>query len=215
MSNFQKFMIAGVSVAVFLLVVVIIILIPKQDAAVTPKSDIINREPERTPEVYPRQKITPESDTQEYPVIIDLPGTDENKNNGDVSIGTRFGELWNKGSVALLNFWIDFDETVRITEFFRTGYREFADAVRADSGEEFLEITISRIAGNNNVSVNGLEIKNENTVGIKAACYNESNAEDFRHQLEKLSFTGDVSLIDSHTDGDGLFVFEVDMIIEY
>jgi len=206
---------ASVSVAVILMVVVIIILIPEQDVAVTPQSDIINRESEQTPEKQPEPEITPEPDMQEYPVITDLPGTDENKNTDDVSLGTRLGELWNKGSVALLDFWIDFDETVRITEFFRTGYREFADAVRADSGEEFLEITITRIAGNNNVSLNNLEIKNENTVGIKAACYNESNAEEFRVELEKLSFTGEVTIIDSHTDNEGLFVFEIDMIIEY
>jgi len=214
MSNFQKIVIAGVSIAVVLLVVVIIMLIPGRDNAVTPPAVNIAGEPAESSKP-PVQQTTPEEPPQQnYPVIIDLPDPD-NKNTDDVSIGTRVGELWNRGSIAILDFWTDFDETVRITEFFRTGYREFADAVRADSGEEFLAITITRIAGNNNVTVDSMEVKNDNTVGIKAACYNESNAEQFRLDLEKLSFTGDVTLIDSHTDDEGLFIFEIDMIIDY
>jgi len=215
LSNFQKIMIAGISLAVVLLAVVIIMLIPGQNNTVIPQPVIINPEPRRTPDPLPQPEPEPEvMQPPEFPIVIDLPGND-NKNTGDVSIGTRLGELWNRGSAAVLNIWTDFDETVRITDFFRTGYREFVDAVRADSGEEFLIITITRIAGNNNVSLNSLEIKNDTTVCIKAACYNEANAEEFRLELEKLSFTGEVILVDSHTDGEGLFIFEIDMIIDY
>lgn len=214
MSKFQKIVIAGVSSAVVFWIIVIIMLIPIYNTSTNPPTVISTQETKETHWSQPEPEKTQQLHEQEDPSIPDFPEDITINQNPDViSVGAQLGELWNRGSAGVLNVLVDFNDTVGITEFFRTGFWEVGDALRADSDEEFLEITITRVARNNNVSVIGLEIKGYYTVGIRATCYNEMNAEKFRADLEKLSFVSEAVLTKGGINDEGLFNFELDMII--
>jgi len=205
-TQFQKLVLLGITLALILLTTVIITLASKQRNYTPPVHENIINE----------QAISPKAQTDQHEIHDSHKATQENNTNGndentneEVSMGTRVGEMWVSGSDKVWSFLTDFDDVVNVTGFFRTGYIEFYDAVRADSDEEFTNTIVQRFAKDNDVTIVDIEIIDNNSVKLKASSENEASAKNFCRDLENLSFISEATYLDSGIDNDGLFVINI------
>jgi len=137
-----------------------------------------------------------------------------NEEINDVSIGTRAGEIFLNASYNIYDFLSDFNDVVNLTGFFRTGYREFYDAIRSENGEELVLTTINRIAEKNDVTVLDIDIIDDNKVKTKVQSEEKTLVESFCLDLEKLSFIKE-AYISNNTDDEDMFNYDVIIIIGY
>jgi len=208
-TQFQKLVLLGVALVLILLYTVIIMLASKQNKYTPPLNENIIND----------QAIAPKAQIAQHDLHDSHEATQENnandndeKINEEISMGTRVGEIWVSGSDKVWSFLTDFNEVVNVTGFFSTGYIEFYDAVRANSGEEFIDTIVQRFAKNNDVTIVDIEIIDDNSVKIKASSENEASANNFRRDLENLSFISEATYLDSKLDNDGLFVINITIV---
>lgn len=210
MTIFQKTALTGIMIVIILTVTIIImfaISLTRNDVN-TPSPDINTKEPILTSQNQPEK-----SDNQTTPCIVEV--SKNRAQSGNLSVGTRLGKAWNSGSHKVYEVLTDFNEEVKVTDFFRTGYREFFDAIRADSDEEFIEITISRLANKNSVSVVNVTINDDDSINVEIESDCESSAEDFRRALEKLSFVAEAIYNEKDFTEEGLFLYKIDFFLNY
>jgi len=198
-TKFQKLVLLGVALVSVLLITLIIVLASGRNNPSIPVQDNIVNDTRATSQPQTEQQDIPVAH-EEQEVIKDDTSSD------DISIGTRAGEMWVSGSHKIMVFFRDFDDVVNVSGFIRGGYREFYDAVRADSGEEFIDMTIERIAKSNDVSILDVEITGDSTVSIELNSDNENSIERFRRELEKLSFVSEANYIDTELDDEAFVV---------
>jgi len=205
-TQFQKLVLSGVVLVLILLTTLIIMLVSNQSNYAPPLHESTINDKKISPEVQVTQhdRHDPQKDTREN----NTKDNDENTNK-EISIGTRVGEMWVSGSDKVWSFLTDFNDVVNVTGFFRTGYIEFYDAVRADSGEEFINTITQRYAKKNDVTIFDIEIIDDNSVKMKASSENEASVKNFCRDLEKLSFISEATYLDSEIDNEGLFVINI------
>jgi len=198
-TQFQKPVLLGVALVSALLITLIIVLASgRNNPSIQVQDNIVNDT---------RATSQPQTEQQDIPVAhAEQEVTKDDSSSADISIGTRAGEMWVSGSHKVMDFFKDFDDVVNVTGFIRGGYREFYDAVRADSGEEFIDMTIERIAKSNDVSILNVEIIGDNIVSIELSGDNENSIERFRRELGKLSFVSEASYINTELDDDAFVV---------
>ena len=209
-TQFQKLVLTGISLVAVLLVVLIVVFSLGRSAPAIANNNTITGEPITIPE----QQVKPQTKPEATPDETSKPKVTGNTADDNKSMGTRVGEIFLIGSNKAFNFLSDFNDVVNVTGFFKGGYLEFYDAVRADSGEELIELTVDRIAKNNNVTVLEIEIIYEtDSVSITLNSDNETTAENFRRDLEKLSFVSEANYASENINDDGIYVYEIIMVI--
>jgi len=209
---FQKLVLSGIILVIILLTTLILMSAFGQDKSSPNQVDHVAQPPAATPTATPTLTPPPQDEQNDNTILDD---TTNGSDGDDTSIGTKVGEVFLNFSHIIWEFLTDFNDVVDVTGFFRTGYREFFDAIRAGSGEELIEITLNRIADKNDVSVHNFEIVDDNTVKIQVQSDDETNVVSFCIELEKLSFIEEAYIADDTTDDDGMLVFEVIMIVGY
>jgi len=220
-TQFQKLALTGIALVAVLLVTLIVVISLSRNAPAHQDNGNLIREPAATPEppvttpeppvTTPEPETEPESSTD---TVIDSADISDDTEDDNKSLGTRFGEMFISGSNKAFDFLSDFNDVVNVTGFFKGGYLEFYDAVRAESGEELIEMTVDRIAKNNDVTVLEIEIIDEvDSVNITINSDNETSAENFRRDLEKLSFISEANYESESIDDDGMFVYKIILVI--